>query len=266
MSDWILVPCLVQLRTEFNTIAPTRDKASDGSVGDADHADSTSDHNPDETGHVPIEDADSLNEVHAIDVDKDLKVSGLSMEECVQHILARCRAGTEKLLRYIIFNGRIWEASNGWKQRTYTGSNPHDKHAHFSASYETSLEANKASWHLSDLIEEEDVPLSTDEIKKIGNEVWHRDISPDAGSNAAWTTAWTTHEDAGAAKAAAESADEKATALKTQVAGLEAQVEAQAQSIAELEAQLTTLDTGVNAKLDAILAKLETEVPPPVGG
>ncbi|MET0418902.1 MAG: hypothetical protein ABW022_23045 [Actinoplanes sp.] len=151
MADWILVPSLVQLRSEFNAIAPGRDKSSDGTIGDSAHSSLVSDHNPDETGRVPIHDADRLNEVHAIDVDKDLRTPGLTMEKVVQFLLGRLRAGTEKRLRYIIWNRRIWEASNGWRQRAYTGDNPHDQHAHFSASYETAREASKASWHLEDI-------------------------------------------------------------------------------------------------------------------
>lgn len=167
MATWILVPCLVTLRSEFNTIAPTRDKGSDGSVGDEAHSLSVSDHNPDETGNVPIRDADKTNEVHAIDVDKDLNVPGLTMEEVVQFLLARCRSGAETRLRYIIFNRRIWSASTGWKQEKYTGANPHDHHAHFSSSYETKKEASTASWHLEDI----DMPLTSDDKKWISAEI-----------------------------------------------------------------------------------------------
>ena len=95
-------------------------------------------------------------------MDKDLKEDEVSMENTVQHTLTRCRNGEENRLRYIIFNKRIWSASNGWKQETYTGSNPHDKHAHFSASYETKHESSTASWELGDL-----VGLSGDDLKKI---------------------------------------------------------------------------------------------------
>jgi hypothetical protein len=110
-----------------------------------------SDHNPDETGSVPIHDADHINEVHAIDVDSDLRTPGLTMEYVVQFILLRCRSGAEKRLRYIIYNRRIWEADNGWKQRAYTGASAHTEHAHFSFSYTTSLEASTVSWHLEDI-------------------------------------------------------------------------------------------------------------------
>lgn len=151
MADWILIACLKQLFAEFDAIAPHRDHASDGSIGDTAHQHEVSDHNPDETGSVPIHDADHINEVHAIDVDSDLREPGLNMETVVQFLLTRCRNGTEKRLRYIIYNRRIWEAGNGWKQRAYTGASAHTEHAHFSASYTTAREASTASWHLEDI-------------------------------------------------------------------------------------------------------------------
>jgi hypothetical protein len=161
MANWVLVPCLVQLRTELNRIAPGRDRTTDGTIGDTAHQGSVSDHNDDEVGRVPIRDADSKHEVHAFDADADLRTPNLTMEMVVQHILARCRSGAEKRLRYIIFNRRIWEASNDWRQRKYTGASPHTEHAHFSASYVTAREANTASWHL------EDIPVAlTDADKK----------------------------------------------------------------------------------------------------
>jgi hypothetical protein len=147
----ILVPCGVRLRSDFNAIAPGRDKASDGWIGDTAHQQETSDHNDDETGRVPIRDADKVHEVHAIDVDDDLRESDLTMEKVVQFLLGRCRSGAETRLRYIIYNRRIWEASNGWRQRAYTGPSPHTEHAHFSFSYDTAREASTASWHLEDI-------------------------------------------------------------------------------------------------------------------
>ena len=148
MADWVLIPCLKALFTEFDRIAPSRDHASDGAVGDQRHQDEVSDHNPDETGSVPIRDSDRTNEVHAIDVDDDLRESDLTMEKVVQFLLGRCRSGAERRLRYIIYNRRIWSASSGWVQKTYTGASPHTEHAHFSASYNAGLEASTASWGL----------------------------------------------------------------------------------------------------------------------
>jgi hypothetical protein len=151
MSAWILIAAGKSLFAAFDAIAPDRDHASDGSIGDKPHQEEVSDHNADETGAVPIHDADHINEVHAIDVDNDLRTPGLSMETVVQFTLGRCRSGAEKRLRYIIYNRRIWEADNGWKQRAYNGSSAHTEHAHFSFSYISSLEASTASWHLEDI-------------------------------------------------------------------------------------------------------------------
>lgn len=145
------VPCLVQLFDEFDVIAPSRDTASDGELGNAAHQAEVSDHNDDEVGKVPIHDADRAHEIHAIDVDNNLRESDLTMEKVVQFLLGRCRSGAEKRLRYMIYNRRIWSASSGWVQKTYKGASPHTEHAHFSASYETKLEASKASWHLEDI-------------------------------------------------------------------------------------------------------------------
>lgn len=154
MAAWILIAAGKSLFAAFDELAPDRDRTSDGSIGDAAHASEVSDHNPDETGSVPIHDADKINEVHAVDVDSDLRVPGLTMETVVQFVLGRCRSGAEKRLRYVIYNRRIWEADNGWKQRAYTGASAHTEHAHFSFSYTSSLEASTVSWHL------EDIPVS----------------------------------------------------------------------------------------------------------
>lgn len=152
MASWVLIPCLKLLFAEFDRIAPSRGKASDGSIGDTAHSQETSDHNDDEIGNVPIHDADKVHEVHAIDVTNELNDGDLTMEKVVQFLLGRCRSGAEKRLRYIIYNRRIWSASSDWVQKTYTGASPHTEHAHFSASYVTELEASTASWHLEDLV------------------------------------------------------------------------------------------------------------------
>ena len=86
MANWILIAAGKALFAEFDRIAPSRDHASDGSVGDTVHQNEVSDHNPDETGSVPIHDADHVNEVHAIDVDNNLRESDLTMEKVVQFL------------------------------------------------------------------------------------------------------------------------------------------------------------------------------------
>ena len=150
MASWILVPCLVSLRNEFNAFAPDRDKASDGSIGDTSHAAASSDHNPDETGNTPYEDSDRTNEVHAIDVDGDLRKPGWTMTKCVEIIVTRHREGRDDRLQNVIYNRRIWSRSWGWTARSYTGSNAHTQHAHFSARYTTAQERDTSPWGLTE--------------------------------------------------------------------------------------------------------------------
>jgi len=154
MVSWVLEPCLGKLFDEFDEIAPNRDHATDGAVGDTSHAASSSDHNPDETGNTPHEDADHDNDVHAIDVDKDLRAD-FTMEDCVQYILSECRkegtSGKDRgRLKYIIYNKRIWKASNGWRQEAYTGTNAHVEHAHFSCEYDDKYSNDTSTWGLVD--------------------------------------------------------------------------------------------------------------------
>jgi hypothetical protein len=186
-AGWVLVRCLAELRGEFNEIAPGRDKASDGSKGDDAHAAEVSDHNPDETGRVPIRDADKENEVHAIDVDADLRVPGLTMHMVVNMLAARCRSGAEKRLRYIIFDRAICSASNGWKWVPYTGANPHDKHAHFSASYVSAHEASRASWHLREAL-----PVTAPTADQNATATVGKDVDPGAGTYSLGGAVWTT--------------------------------------------------------------------------
>jgi hypothetical protein len=112
MAAPFLVACLVALRTEFNLVAPHRDKGADGWIGDLAHQQEVSDHNPDETGRVPVKDADILNEVHAIDIDKDLG-PGLDLDVFVERIRLAHLAGRDNRLQYIIWRGRI--ASRSWR-------------------------------------------------------------------------------------------------------------------------------------------------------
>lgn len=134
---WVLTRGLTTVRAEFSSVFPGRDKASDGSVGDLAHQTSLSGHNPDRTGRAEYKDGDSLDEVRALDVDRDLVPgSGTDwMELVVQYLVRRARAGIYIPFEYLIYKRRIWSRSDGWKTRAYTGANDHNKHAHFSGRY-----------------------------------------------------------------------------------------------------------------------------------
>lgn len=152
MTSWVLVPCLITLRDEFNQLNPKRDKASDGAVGDLTHqAEGNSDHDPDEQfPALKAKDADNINEVHAIDVDNDGPwPAGLTFDKLIQIIVERCRSGAETRLQYVIWNRRIWSRSWGWTARAYTGASPHTEHGHFSAVYTTAQENDTRPWGLT---------------------------------------------------------------------------------------------------------------------
>jgi len=152
--SYFLVPPLARLRDEFNEIAPDRDRASDGWIGDTSHKASASSHNPDRSGSPEWRDGDNLDEVRALDVDTDLRVPGLTMERVVQHVIERCRSGEIWCLEYVIFNGRIWTRSGGWKTQTYYGANKHILHAHFNGAYSNKADNyKKADYKLRELID-----------------------------------------------------------------------------------------------------------------
>lgn len=134
---WVLTRGQATVRSEFDSAFPRRLKHSDGSKGDPAHAASVSGHNPDLTGRAEHKDGDALDEVRAIDVDKDLEPGSATdwMELVVQHLIRKARAGQYIPFRYMIYKGRIWSRTDGWKTRTYTGANKHHEHAHLSGDY-----------------------------------------------------------------------------------------------------------------------------------
>lgn len=148
MTNWVKAPNVVSFFNAFNELAPERDKSSDGTIGDAAHWSRKSSHNPDDTPGSLSEytDADSIPEVRGADVDSDLRQSGLTMEMCVQALLDT----PEDLKRgkYIIFNRRIWSKSNSWKQQSYTGTDPHTGHLHFSG--DPASDDNGSRWTFVD--------------------------------------------------------------------------------------------------------------------
>lgn len=151
---WVLTVGLQTVRGEFNTVFPLRDHTTDGSIGNQAHSVSTSGHNPDRTGKAEFKDGDALDEVRAIDVDKDLKDAsgrGVTMETVVQYLVQRARSGAYVPFRYIIYNRRIWSRSDGWKTRAYTGANAHTEHAHFSGDYTQTADNWKGSLGLKTL-------------------------------------------------------------------------------------------------------------------
>ena len=156
MSAWVLIPCLVDLRGEFNALAPKRDKGADGSVGDTAHT-SSSDHSPDEDSRVLRDhDADTKNEVHALDIDASGPWPGSGTQKQRFHRLIMKIISLEKIkwnsatdrcrLNYVIWDGKIYDKDNDFVPVAYNGSDDHTGHAHFSGRYETSCENDRRPW------------------------------------------------------------------------------------------------------------------------
>lgn len=118
---WRLAGSLKKLLEQVNAAYPDRSRVSDGSIGDAAHAASVSDHNPDEH-----------RVVNAVDLTHDPK-NGLD-----GHVLAAAlRESRDARIKYVIFAGRMFSsyAAHGfpaWTWRPYTGKNKHEKHVHIS--------------------------------------------------------------------------------------------------------------------------------------
>jgi len=129
------------LRKQIDAQWPSRNKASDGGIGDAAHATRTSDHNP------WITDKPGPNVVSARDF---TQWNGI-----VQGIVDALVASRDKRIKYIIWNGRIicsydyWRNGKlikAWTWATYNGSNPHTKHFHISVWYHKNLYDDTSPW------------------------------------------------------------------------------------------------------------------------
>lgn len=150
----VLTIGLQTVRGEFNAVFPLRDKASDGWIAGGGHTVVNTGHVGDKTGKAEYKDGDALDEVRAIDVDKDLRdaIRGVTMEQVIQYLVQRGRAGFYLPFRYFIFKGRIWRKSTGWKTESYLGSNQHNEHAHFSGDYTQTSDNWKGSLGLKTLV------------------------------------------------------------------------------------------------------------------
>lgn len=234
MASPVLTKALTRLRTDFNTIAPSRDKASDGWIGDEAHQQNTSGHNPDDTPGSKAEysDSDSIPEVRAIDVDKDLRQTGLTMQQCINKILAS--SNDLRRLKYIIFNRVIWSKSDGWRPREYTGSNTHEQHGHFSG--DPNADESNEGWSILEL--GEDVALTDDDVRRIWSYKWE---SPGLGQPPTTAMDWVKN---------ALSAYRESQAVRTDLAALSTAVAGGAQVI--IDGVIAGLPEGVALTKDDV--------------
>lgn len=105
------------LREQIDDAFPSRDRKSDGWIGDAKHRARKSDHNPDDQGWV-----------RALDIDADLRHQVGSWELANQ---LRVAAKSDKRINYIIHKGRIASRRFFFRWRKYAGDS-HEHHLHIS--------------------------------------------------------------------------------------------------------------------------------------
>jgi hypothetical protein len=142
VGNWELTKGLQNLRNQVNAQWPGRDTTSDGTIGDYEHQQGTSGHNPDDTAYDNAEwdgDDDANSEVRAWDMDADLREDGVTAQMIVDHIVG---LKPSSVLRYVIYNHKIYKSQNGWKPESYTGASAHTEHIHFSGAYSQSADNN----------------------------------------------------------------------------------------------------------------------------
>jgi peptidoglycan hydrolase-like protein with peptidoglycan-binding domain len=113
------VESLKVLLAQINALAPKRNKASDGWIGDVKHMARHSDHNPEPDGTVD-----------ARDFTND-PTGGCDMRKVCDAIAA----SKDKRVSYMICNGQIMAGRMGpkpWVWRKYNGANGHYHHGHIS--------------------------------------------------------------------------------------------------------------------------------------
>jgi hypothetical protein len=127
---WYLNPALYNFRAEINERYPQRDKASDGTIGDAAHQETSSDHNPDPDGSVD-----------AWDMDNNLRTGNDDSLIFNTLIPAFQRHPASQ---YWIYKRIIASRSSNWVHRVYDGTSAHLEHVHWNT--RQGSETNNSPW------------------------------------------------------------------------------------------------------------------------
>lgn len=138
---WRAANSIIGLIGAVNAIAPGRSTVSDGTVGDLAHSTRKSDHNPNEYGVVT-----------ATDITHD-PASGANMHDITNVI----RLEQDPRIKYVIWNSRMFAsytttARAAWTWGPYSGTNRHDKHAHFSVVGDPARYDDTTKWTVSTTI------------------------------------------------------------------------------------------------------------------
>jgi peptidoglycan hydrolase-like protein with peptidoglycan-binding domain len=129
-----IAKALDTLRSQVNVKYPNRDKSSDGWIGNAAHAATISDHNPNSAGVV-----------QALDITHD-PAHGFNSYTFADHLMVV----KDNRIKYVISNHRIFlgHGSKAWTWQPYHGINPHDHHVHVSVGDSASLYDDPQPWDI----------------------------------------------------------------------------------------------------------------------
>lgn len=137
---WRIARSLETLLAQVNALAPTRDKSSDGGIGNAEHASRSSDHNPWVTdGGVGV--------VTARDFTND-PAHSMSSQMLAEALVA----SKDDRIKYVISNKKICSGTGqdklAWQWRPYMGANPHNHHCHISVKSDKKHYDDTSPWKL----------------------------------------------------------------------------------------------------------------------
>ena len=139
--SWRVAKSLLHLRAQVDALAPNRDKGSDGTIGDTNHASRSSDHNPwvEYLGE---------NIVTAMDITHDPR-HGVDSYKMADALIA----SRDQRIKYVISNRRIASPTVDpkWGWRPYHGTNPHDHHVHVSVVPFHVAFDDESDWHFGQL-------------------------------------------------------------------------------------------------------------------
>lgn len=138
---WRAMQSLLVLRDQANAAAPNRSTASDGLIGNPDHAARTSDHNPHFVAGV------GNNIVTALDLTHD-PAHGFDSYEFAETL----RRNKDRRVKYVISNHRIFSSYavagyEPWTWRPYDGEDPHTGHVHASV-LDALISDTRTPWNL----------------------------------------------------------------------------------------------------------------------
>lgn len=131
--SWRTAKCLDVLLHQVDAAYPGRDKSSDGTLGDAAHQATKSEHNPDANGIV-----------RARDITND-PAHGLNARTLAEALIA----SRDNRILYVISNAQICSSVvSPWVWRPYSGVNAHRQHMHLSVVESPALYDDERPWNI----------------------------------------------------------------------------------------------------------------------